>query len=107
MNILSARRSMFFALLALATASACGSAPPGALLDSLQTIEVAGSHGVDVRFRLQTENRRMQSRFTAAAVSTFKQNTAWLGPTPHSSMTIVDPPWRLTAAVPGDDAIVL
>jgi len=46
-------------------------------------------------------------RYTAAAASALKQNTAWLGSMPQSSLTIVDPPWRTTAAVADDVVIVL
>ncbi len=49
----------------------------------------------------------MQSRYTAAAASALKQNTAWLGPISQTSMTIVDPPWRMTNAASPDGAIVL
>jgi hypothetical protein len=35
-----------------------------------------------------------------------KQNSEWLGPTRRSSLTMVDPPWQVTAAVVGGDAIV-
>jgi hypothetical protein len=106
MIILSARSFVLAALLALATV-ACGGERPDALVETRQTVEVAGSHDVDVRLRLQPEHRRMQSRYTTAAASALKQNTAWLGPISQTSMTIVDPPWRMTNAASPDGAIVL
>jgi hypothetical protein len=106
MSILTVRRSLLVALLALPTV-ACRGEQPGAPGETRQTIAVAGSHDVEVRFRLQPEHRRMQLRYIAAAASTLKQNAAWLGPMPQSSMTIVDPPWRMTAAAVNDAVILL
>ena len=52
MIILTARSFVLAALLALATV-ACGGERPGALAETRQTVQVAGSHDVDLRFRLQ------------------------------------------------------
>ena len=106
MIILSGPWSRLFALLAL-TATACGGAPRAVFVDAHQQVEAVGRPGVEVHLRLQPEHARMQSRYVAAVAATLKQNSEWLGPTRRSSLTMVDPPWHVTAAALGDGAIVL
>ena len=101
--ILSARSSRFFALsLTLATIG-CGGAPRAGSIELQQRIEAAGRPGVDVRLRLQPEHARMQARYVAAVAAALKYNSESLGPSPRSSLTIVDPPWSGTAKASGDN----
>jgi hypothetical protein len=93
-------------VLALVTA-ACIASRPAEPFEVHERFQSAGLPPIDVRFSIQTEHRRAQSRYVGATMASLKMLGEWLGPMPRQSLTIVDPPWHHSPAVVADDAIVL
>jgi hypothetical protein len=56
--------------------------------------EAADAAPVEVHAIVQGEHRQNAPRYVRAAIESLKTLTEWLGPYPHSSLTIVDPPWH-------------
>ena len=106
MDILPARFACLVAVLAL-SAAGCGTASRAAAFDAHQRFEAPGQRAIDVRISIQPEHRRHQQRYIAAAVAALKQSSEWLGPFPHASLTIVDPPWQGPTTAGGTDVVVL
>jgi hypothetical protein len=55
---------------------------------------------------VQPEHRRDAERYLRAAVATLRTCEEWLGPFPHESLTIVDPPWHTTPAEAADTIVI-
>ena len=87
------------------TAVQCG-APP-APPEVRQRLEPIGAPPIDLRLMLQPAHQRQAPRYIAAVTATLKQMGEWLGPLPHASLTIVDPPWRGPAVTTGANVVVL
>jgi hypothetical protein len=69
----------------------CKGAPPS---DLRERFEGAGVPAVDVRVIVQDEHRASSERYLKAAVASFRMLAPLLGAFPHSSLTVVDSPWR-------------
>lgn len=58
--------------------------------------EAAGVAPVEIHAIVQAEHQQSAPRYLRAAIESLQTLTEWLGPYPHSSLTIVDPPWHST-----------
>lgn len=105
MSILSTRSVLCVLSAALLVASGCvrrGTAP----VELSTRFEAADVAPVEVRAIVQAEHRQHAPRYLSAAVESLKTLSEWLGPYPHSSLTIVDPAWRSTV-VAEPSAVIL
>jgi len=103
-SILPARFVFIVGMLAL-MAGACNREPPS--VDVERRLEAAGASPVDLTIRLQPEHQRLKDRYIAAVAATLKENSVWLGPFQHSSLTIIDPPLKEPTAPASGDVVVL
>jgi hypothetical protein len=85
--------------LALATI-ACGGAPA----EIRGTFE-RSAPAIDVRVIVQREHRDVAARYLRAALASLETIGAWLGPYPHQSLTLTDPPWH--GAVAADPTTIV
>src|SRR5258706_12935245 len=76
-------------IVAAGSASGCGRVP----VEVAGRFEPAHRPAVDIRIVLQAEHRGHASRYLAAAVTALTTPTGWIGPDPHSALTLADPPW--------------
>ena len=89
-------------LSALVTAGACGTVvAPVEVRGQLDSDEAPA---VEVRVIVQHEHRGDAARYLRGAVAALRTMTAWVGPPPRPSLTVVDPPWHAPA---GTDAAVV
>src|SRR5712692_5446324 len=72
----------------------------GACSTGVAPVEVRGqlesdeSPAVEVRVIVQREHRRDAPRYLRGTVAALRTMTAWVGPSPRSALTVVDPPWH-------------
>jgi len=82
-------------IVAAGSASGCGRVP----VEVAGRFEPAHRPAVDIRIVLQAEHRGHASRYLAAAVTSLTTLTGWIGPYPHASLILADPPWQVPAAI--------
>jgi hypothetical protein len=68
-------------------------------------LEESGAASVEVHAIVQGEHGQNAPRYLRASIESLRILTEWLGPYPHSSVTIIDPPWHST--VVADPAAVI
>ncbi|OLC42094.1 MAG: hypothetical protein AUH43_23425 [Acidobacteria bacterium 13_1_40CM_65_14] len=81
----------------------CG---PGSPVDVRGRFSADGPSPVEVRASVQAEHRRDAPRYLRAAIASLQTLTPWLGPFPHSSLTIVDPAWHAAPPSSGSDIVL-
>ena len=79
------------ALIVLATGCAGTGVAP---IEERGRFESVNGPRVDVRALIRPEHRRVASRYVRGAVAALETVTPWLGPFPHASITLIDPPWH-------------
>src|SRR5947207_10032491 len=95
------RRFMVASVAVLAVG--CGGATPIELHERLDADDLPPVH---VSVKVRPEHRRDADRYLRAAVATLRMCETWLGPFPHTSLTVVDP-GRQPSIGSGGDAVVL
>ncbi|MCU1381470.1 MAG: hypothetical protein JWL71_167 [Acidobacteria bacterium] len=91
----------------LALTAACGAVHPGSPLQLDRRLERSGLPPIDVRFTIQPDHARARERYVVAAMAALTQSGEWLGASPLSSLTVLDPPLHGAIGTVADDVVVL
>jgi hypothetical protein len=85
------------------TLTACAAAPS----ELRGSFEASGLPSVDVRIEIQGERRGESARYQHAAFVAIRILGEWLVPFPDSTLTLIDPPFRVERVSPPVGAVVL